>query len=156
VLALYKAVKERNPRNMVDLVTFDTEVRVMDLLGIWRSEAQGFTNTGEAIKTAKALLSESTADRKMVYLITDGLPEAYSDDGEVYAGDTDKSLAYAVAQAKEMGAVKNLSFTMILLEPKDRMYVEAAQSIVNAAHGKALVLEPQELAAEMLMDFAAV
>ena len=156
VLALYKAVKERNPRNMVDLVTFDTEVRVMDLLGIWRSEAQGFTNTGEAIKTAKALLSESTADRKMVYLITDGLPEAYSDEGEVYAGDTEKSLAYAVAQAKEMGAVKNLSFTMILLEPKDRMYVEAAQSIVSAVNGKALVLEPQELAAEMLMDFAAV
>jgi Mg-chelatase subunit ChlD len=156
VLALYKAVKERNPRNMVDLVTFDTEVRVMDLLGIWRSEAQGFTNTGDAIKTARALLSESTADRKMVYLITDGLPEAYTDEGEVYAGDTDKSLAYAVAQAKEMGGVKNLSFTMILLEPKDRMYVEAAQSIVNAAKGKALILEPKELAAEMLMDFAAV
>jgi hypothetical protein len=74
----------------------------------------------------------------------------------VFAGDTDKSLEYAVAQAKEMGGVKNLSFTMILLEPKEKMYVDAAQQIVNAAHGKALVLEPGELAAEMLMDFATV
>ncbi|UCF08581.1 MAG: VWA domain-containing protein [Thermoplasmata archaeon] len=154
VLALYKAVKERNPRNVVDLVTFDTEVRVMDLLGIWRSEASGFTNTGEAIKTARALLSESSADRKMVYLITDGLPEAYTEDEEVYAGDTNKSLSYAVAQAKELSQVQNISFTMILLEPKERMYVEAAQRIVTAASGRAMVLEPQQLAAEMLMDFA--
>lgn len=156
VLALYKAVKERNPRNIVDLVAFDTEVRVMDLLGVWRSEAAGFTNTGEAINTARALLSESTADRKMVYLITDGLPEAYSEGGNVYAGDTDKSLEYAVNQAREMRGLKNLSFTMILLEPEDSMYVQAAQQIVDAAFGKAMVLEPRELAAEMLMDFATV
>lgn len=156
VLALYKAVKERNPRNVVDLVAFDTEVKVMDLLGVWKSEATGFTNTGEAIKIARTLLQESSADRKLVYLITDGLPEAYTEDGNVYAGDTNKSLTYAVKQAKELGYLHDVHLTMILLEPKEKLYVDAAQKIVSASNGKAVVAEPQELAAEMIMDFTAL
>ncbi|MEE9150484.1 MAG: VWA domain-containing protein [Thermoplasmata archaeon] len=155
ILALYKAVKERNPRNIVDLVAFDTKVKVMDLLGVWKSEAKGFTNTGEAIKMARNLLQESSADRKLVYLITDGLPEAYTEDGKVYAGDTDKSLIYALNQAKELSHVQDVHLTMILLEHREKIYIDAAQRIVSASNGKAIVVEPQELAAEMIMDFAA-
>ncbi len=156
VLALYKAVKHRNPRNVVDLVAFDTEVNVIDLLGVWSSEAKGFTNTGEAINIARMLLQDSSADRKLVYLITDGLPEAYTDDGNYYAGDTDKSLTYAVNQAKELSLLHDVHFTMILLEPKERIYIEAAERIVDAFNGRAIAVEPQELAAEMLMDFVAL
>ena len=156
ILALYKAVKERNPRNVVDLVAFDTEVKVMDLLGVWKSEAKGFTNTGEAIKMARNLLQESSADRKLVYLITDGLPEAYTEDGKVYSGDTDKSLSYALKQAKELSYVQDVHLTMILLEQKEKIYIDAAQKIVSASNGKAVAVEPQELAAEMIMDFAAL
>lgn len=156
VLALYKAVKERNPRNIVDLVAFDTEVAVMDLLGVWQSEPKGFTNTGEALKTARELISDSSADRKLVYLITDGLPEAYTEEGRVIAGDTKASLKYAISQAKELSYVSNLHLTMILLEQKEKIYVDAAESIVTASDGKAVVVEPQELASEMIMDFIAI
>jgi Mg-chelatase subunit ChlD len=156
VLALYKAVKEKNPQNIVDLVAFDTEVSVMDLLGVWQSEPKGFTNTGEALKTAKELLSDSNADRKLVYLITDGLPEAYTHEGRSIAGDTKASLEYAVSQAKDLSYVSNLHLTMILLEEKEKIYVDAAEKIVTASNGRAVVVEPQELAAEMIMDFIAV
>ncbi|UCE74572.1 MAG: VWA domain-containing protein [Methanomassiliicoccales archaeon] len=156
VLALYKAVKERNPRNIVDLVAFDTKVEVMDLLEVWKSEAKGFTNTGEAIKTARTLLQESSADRKLVYLITDGLPEAYTENEEVFAGDTDKSLNYAISQAKELSYVQDVHLTMVLLEAKEKIYLDAAQRIVSASNGKAVIVEPQELAAEMIMDFVAL
>lgn len=156
VLALYKAVKEKNPQNIVDLVAFDTEVSVMDLLGVWQSEPKGFTNTGEALKTARELLSDSNADRKLVYLITDGLPEAYTHDGRSFAGDTKASLEYAVEQAKELNYISNLHLTMILLEQKEKIYVDSAQKIVTASNGRAVVVEPQELAAEMIMDFIAV
>jgi Mg-chelatase subunit ChlD len=156
VLALYKAIKERNPRNVVDLVAFDTEVDVMDLLGVWKSEPKGFTNTGRALRTAKELLSDSSADRKLIYLITDGLPEAYSENGKVFAGDTQKSLEYAINQAKELELMSNVYLTLILLEPKEKIYVEAAQKIVSASNGKTVVVEPSELAAEMIMDFIAL
>ncbi len=156
VLALYKAVKERNPRNIVDLVAFDSEVSVMDLLGVWQSEPKGFTNTGEALKVARELISDSPADRKLVYLITDGLPEAYTEDGKVIAGDTKKSLTYAVAQAKELSYVSNVHLTMILLEHKEKIYVDSAEKIVNASEGKAILVDPTELASEMLMDFITI
>lgn len=155
VLALYKGIKRRNPRNTVDLVAFDTKVRVIDLLEVWQSEPEGFTNIGEAIKVARTLLKDTSADRKMIYLITDGLPEAYTEDGEEYVGDTEKSLNYATSQAKELGSTSNLNFTIILLEPRDKMYVNAAQRITNAASGRTIVVEPQELASELLMDFVA-
>ncbi len=155
VLALYKGIKRRNPKNIVDLVAFDTKVRVIDLLDVWQSEPEGFTNIGEAIKVARALLKDTSADRKMIYLITDGLPEAYTEDGEEYVGDTEKSLGYATSQAKELGSTSNLNFTIILLEPKEKMYVNAAQRITSAASGRTIVVEPQELASELLMDFVA-
>jgi uncharacterized protein with von Willebrand factor type A (vWA) domain len=156
VLALYKAVKEKNPRNIVDLVAFDSEVSVMDLLGVWQSEPKGFTNTGEALKIARDLISDSPADRKLVYLITDGLPEAYTEDGKVIAGDTNKSLNYAVAQAKELSHVSDVHLTMILLEHKEKIYVDSAEKIVNASDGRAILVDPSELASEMLMDFITI
>jgi Mg-chelatase subunit ChlD len=156
VLALYKAVKERNPRNIVDLVAFDTEVSVMDLLGVWQSKPKGFTNTGEALKIARELISDSSADRKLVYLITDGLPEAYTKEGRSVAGDTKASLKYAISQAKELSYVSNVQLTMILLEQKEKIYVDSAEKIVSASNGKAVLVEPKELASEMIMDFIAV
>jgi hypothetical protein len=104
VLALYKAVKHRNPKNIVDFIAFDSTVQVMDILQAWRSTPGGFTNTGEALATAHALVKDSVADRKLVYLITDGLPEAYTDPktAEPRAGDLRKSLNVAVSEAKKL------------------------------------------------------
>jgi hypothetical protein len=45
---------------------------------------------------------------------------------------------------------------MILLEQKEKIYVDAAERIVTASDGKAVVVEPQELASEMIMDFIAI
>ncbi len=87
VLALFKAVKRRDRRNIVDLVGFDTDVRPMDLVSVWESKPGGFTNTGAALKTAAELLRHSRSDQNLVYLITDGYPEAYTDkDGKSMIG----------------------------------------------------------------------
>jgi Mg-chelatase subunit ChlD len=158
VLALYKAVKHRNPKNIVDFIAFDSTVQVMDILQAWRSTPGGFTNTGEALATAHALVKDSVADRKLVYLITDGLPEAYTDPktAEPRAGDLRKSLNVAVSEAKKLKAHFELKFTIILLEPKEHVYTEAADTIAFAAGGRVIVTDPQELATEMLMDYIEV
>ena len=158
VLALYKAVKHRNPQNIVDFIAFDSTVQLMDLLQAWHCTPSGFTNTGEALATAQQLLKDSNADRKLIYLITDGLPEAYTDPrtGEPRAGDLDKSLSVAVQQAKKFKKQYGLKFTIILLEPKENVYTEAAETIAKAAGGSVIVTDPQELATEMLMDYIEV
>lgn len=157
VLALFKAVKRRDRRNTVDLVGFDTEVRPMDLVQVWESKPGGFTNTGAALRTARELLKRSRSDQNLVYLITDGFPEAYTEqDGRSIAGDNDRSLASAVAEAGELGRVRGLRLVHILLEPKERIFVDAAEKIVGAAHGKLITTDPNRLAAEMLVDYSAV
>ena len=158
VLALYKAVKNRNPRNIVDFIAFDSTVKVMDILSAWRSGPSGFTNTGEALSTALQLIKNSRADYKLVYLITDGLPEAYTDPitGRPRAGDLEKSLRVAVNEAKKFRDAARLKLTIILLEPKENLYTDAAKTIAKAAGGDVIVTEPGALATELLTDYIEV
>jgi uncharacterized protein with von Willebrand factor type A (vWA) domain len=155
VLALYKAVKHRNPKNIVDFIAFDSYVQVMDLLSAWQCSPSGFTNTSEALHTTFELIKNSRADNKLVYLITDGLPEAYTDPrtGEPRAGDMDRSLHLAVTQAKKFKKIDRLKMTIILLEPKDKLYTDAARTIAQAARGNVIVTDPKELATEMLTNY---
>jgi Mg-chelatase subunit ChlD len=154
VLALYKAAKRANPRNIVDLATFDTKVSITDLNELWGSAPSGFTNTGEAIKVARELIRTSRADKKLVYLITDGLPEAYTTkDGQAKAGDRKLSLDYALEQAGQLARVRDQRMIVLLLEPEADIYVEAATQIAKKAAGSLIVTDPQHLAGEMLVDY---
>jgi Mg-chelatase subunit ChlD len=154
VLALYKAVKRKDRRNIVDLVGFDTEVRPMDLVQVWESMPAGFTNTASALRVAHELVQKSNADLKIIYLITDGFPEAYTENGRNIAGDNEKSLALAIDEARELCRVRNVRLVHILLEPKERLFVDAAEKIVDAARGKLITTDPNRLAADMLMDYS--
>ncbi|MBM4248383.1 MAG: VWA domain-containing protein [Euryarchaeota archaeon] len=155
VLALYKAVKRRDRRNIVDLVGFDTEVRPMDLVQVWESRPAGFTNTGEALRVARTLVEKSSADLKIIYLITDGFPEAYTENGRGVAGDNPRSLAFALGEAAGLSRLRNVRLVHILLEPREKIFVEAAQQIAGAAHGKLITTDPARLAADMLVDYSA-
>ena len=155
VLALYKAAKRSNKKNIVDLVAFDTQVHVTDLVELWDSKPAGFTNTGEALRTARGLISGTKADRKVVYLITDGLPEAFTDkDGKDRAGDRKKSLEYALQQARLLGKVHGQRLIILLLEPEEGMYVDAATEIARQAEGRLVVTDPARLSGDMLVDYA--
>lgn len=154
-LALFKAVRLHNKKNIIDLVAFDSKVRVMDLVDAWNCKPEGFTNIGEALNVCHGLLRRSRADRKLVYLITDGLPEAYtSGGGEVFIGDTKASMEYAVGSAMRLRKIRDCKLVMIMLEPRQKQYVDAAREIAAAAEGAVLTADPSELAREMLTDYA--
>ena len=155
-LALFKAVKQHNRKNVVDMVAFDSKVKVMDLVDVWNCRPEGFTNIGDALNVSYGLLERSKADKKLIYLITDGLPEAYtSADGNVYIGDTGKSMQNAISSAARLRSIKDLKLIMIMLEPKQKLYTDAAKEIAGAADGTVITTDPQDLAREMLVDYAA-
>jgi Mg-chelatase subunit ChlD len=153
VLALFKAVKHQDNRNTVDLIAFDTRVRVMDLYEVWNTSPGGFTNTSAALDAAGDLLSRSRADRKVIYLITDGLPEAYTLKGEPRAGNPEKSLEAAMRSASALHGIEGLRLTIILLEPEKRMYIDATKSIAESAGGSIITTDPKNLAPELLIDY---
>jgi len=153
VMALYKAIKQHNPQNVVDIVAFDTRAELVSLMDVWDCEPKGFTNTGEAIRVANDLLNESKVDRRMVYLVTDGLPEAYRKGDDFLAGDTDKAMDYALKNIEPMKNYKNLRFILLLMEPEEDVYIDAAKKIAEEIDGKIITTDPQKLATDLLVDY---
>ena len=155
LLALYVAVRRRYPDATIDVLAFDNEVAPLDLVELWECRAGAFTNTAEALRAAHLLLAASRATRRELYLITDGLPEAYTDeDGRVRSGQLDVAMEHALARARELATVTPLSTTLILLKSEHPEYETAARAVTRTLGGELVVTEPAHLGVELLVRWA--
>ncbi|MCI4340772.1 MAG: hypothetical protein L3K11_00095 [Thermoplasmata archaeon] len=155
LLALYSAVRRKYPDAIIDVLAFDNDVRVLDLLELWECPAGSFTNTGEALRTAFLLLRGSRATRKELYVITDGLPESYTaSDGTVRSGNLDAAMESALLRAAELSNIDPLRFTLLLIKSENPEYERAARLIARELHGELVVTEPGRLAFELLVRWA--
>ena len=155
LLALYVAVRRRYPDATVDVIAFDNDVQVLDLVELWECKAGAFTNTAEALRAAHLLLRSSRASRRELYLITDGLPEAYSDaEGRVHSGQLDVAMEQALERARELATVVPLRTTMILLKSEHPEYESAARTLTRTLGGELVVTEPANLGVELLVRWA--
>jgi Mg-chelatase subunit ChlD len=155
LLALYVAIRRRHPEAVVDLLAFDNEVEVLDLVTLWECRAGAFTNTAEALRAAHLLLQVSRANRREFYLITDGLPEAYSGaDGKVHSGQLDVAMEQALLRAGELATVRPLRSTLVLLKSAHPEYETAARSLARTLGGELVVTDPGRLGVELLVRWA--
>jgi len=155
LLALYVAIRRRYPDATIDVFTFDNEVRVLDLVELWECTAGAFTNTAEALRAAHLLLQASRATRRELYVITDGLPEAYTaEDGQVRAGQLDVAMERALERAREVATVPDLRSTMLLLRSDHPEYEAAARQIARTMGGDLMVTDPGRLGVELLVRWA--
>ncbi|MGP8075519.1 MAG: hypothetical protein ACLP8Y_02120, partial [Thermoplasmata archaeon] len=155
LLALYVAVRRRYPDATIDVLAFDNDVQVLDLVELWECRAGAFTNTAEALRSAHLLLRASRATRKELYLITDGLPEAYSEeDGRVRSGQLDVAMEHALERARELATVTSLKSTVLLLKSEHTEYEPAARAIARTLRGEMVVTDPTHLGVELLVRWA--
>ncbi len=154
VLALTQAIKRDNPRNRVDIIALSTRAQPISLKEVMTVEPRGFTNHQEAIALARSILDNSRADRNLLFLITDGLPEAYTDnDGKAVAGDLDRSMKLAIKEASGLLRYSNLSFNIFLLEPEDQDFIDSARKIAKAGEGNVIIADPRQLADRVLGSY---
>jgi Mg-chelatase subunit ChlD len=155
LLALYVAIRRRYPDATIDLIAFDNEVQVLDLVELWECRAGAFTNTAEALRASHLLLAASRATRRELYLITDGLPEAYTDaEGRVRSGQLDVAMEAALERARELATVTPLRSTMILLKSDHPEYEAAARALTRTLGGELVITEPGHLGVELLVRWA--
>ncbi len=155
LLALYVAVRRRYPDATVDVLAFDNTVAALDLVELWECKAGAFTNTAEALRAVHLLLRSSRASRKELYLITDGLPEAFTDeDGSVRSGQLDIAQEHALERARELATVGLLRSTIILLKSDHPEYEVAARELARTLGGEMVVTEPRHLGVELLVRWA--
>jgi len=159
-LALYKAIMHQNPKNIVDIVAFDTRAEKMSIKEVWECESRGFTNIAEALASARLLFSRTKVDKKLLYLITDGLPEAYTEEGKQKIGDVEKSTEYAIEEARKISGlgkkIGEIVSTIIMLEPKEEQYLEHCLKIAKELGGTMLVTSPKELSRNIFRDYYSV
>ena len=153
LLSLYGAITAENPDNRVDVVAISTGPRIVGLRELWGLEAQGFTNTGGALFLAAQLFREHRADRRLLYLITDGLPEAWSEGEENRAGDFDRAREFALEGLAANHRLDHLRFAMVLLEPDDPAHVEPARELARAGGARLAVTRPDRLAEQLVVDY---
>jgi len=155
LLALYVAIRRRHPDATIDVLAFDNEVRVLDLVELWECHAGAFTNTAEALRAAHLLLRASRATRRELYLLTDGLPEAYTgEDGRVRSGQLDVAMEHALERAREVATTQPLRFTMVLFKSEHPEYEAAARAIARTVGGDLVVTDPGHLGVELLVRWA--
>jgi Mg-chelatase subunit ChlD len=155
-LVMYQAVRDHDPRHLVDIVSMSTEVERAGLEETWNAELGGFTNHAGALDEARRILASSPADRRLVYLITDGLPEAYDDEeGEVVVDEPSECMPPTIEAARRLGELENTRLTMLQLETEDELYLDAAREIAIAAGGRMQGLNPEDLTEEVVLDFEA-
>ena len=154
VLALTRALKRENPKNKVDIVSVSTRAKPVTLREVMEVQPRGFTNLAEAFSVAKSLFHSSRSDRHLLFLITDGLPEAYTPPGgKPVAGDMEKAMEMTLSEVRGLNRFSDLSFNIFLLEPGDEKYVNAARKIAKEGFGKVVVADPGELARKMLGSY---
>jgi len=154
VLALSQAIKRENPRNKVDMIAVSTRARPVTLKEVMSLEPHGFTNHQEAFALARALFDGSRSDRHLLFLITDGLPEAYIDrTGNPVAGDLKKAMDLTLAEVSALDRVHDLAFEVFLLEPGDETFVSAAKRIAKAGGGNMIIADPKELAYKVIGEY---
>jgi Mg-chelatase subunit ChlD len=155
LLALYVAIRRRHPDATIDLLAFDNEVAVLDLVTLWECRAGSFTNTAEALRATHLLLQSSRANRREFYLITDGLPEAYTgEDGKVHSGQLDVAMEQALLRAGELSTVRPLRTTVVLLKSAHPEYETAARTLARTLGGELVVTDPGRLGVELLVRWA--
>jgi Mg-chelatase subunit ChlD len=155
LLALYTAIRRRYPDATIDVIAFDNDVHVLDLLELWETPPGAFTNTGEALHVGHLLLRPSRASRREMFLITDGLPESYTDrDGQVRSGNLDAAMEYALARAEELRTIGPLRFSMVLLRSDHPEYERAARLLTRQLQGELIVTDPSHLGVELLVRWA--
>ena len=152
-LVLHRALREDDPEHRIDLVAMGTSVKRVDLAACWAATPSGFTNQGAALREARRLLETSHADRRLVYMVTDGLPEARTlPDGRDVADRVDACMPDALAAAKALRDMGGVRFLILQLEMSDPKYLQAAARIAKAGGGRVVGLDPKELAKTLLVD----
>ncbi len=155
LLALYVAVRRRYPDATIDVLAFDNHVSALDLVELWECTPGAFTNTAEALRAAHLLLRSSRASRRELFLITDGLPEAYTDElGQVRSGQLDVAMEHALERARELATVAPLRSAVILLKSDHPEYETAARAVARTLGGEMVVTEPTHLGIELLVRWA--
>lgn len=154
-LALTELIQTKYPKDSVGVLTFGDlaqEVRIDDIPYI--DAGPYHTNTRDALRLARGLLSRRKQPNKQIFLITDGKPSAITEGEEIYKNPFGLDLKIVNRTLEEADLCRRqkvvVTTFMIASDPTLQSFVE---KLTATNRGRAYFASPDNLGEFILADY---
>jgi len=154
-LALTELITSKYPKDYLGVLTFGDRAQRIDLDQIAEIQAGPFhTNTCEALRVARGMLSARRHPNKQVFLITDGKPSAITEGHRVYKNPYGLDIKIVNRTLEEADQCRRrrvmITTFMIATDPGLIAFVE---KLTKVNRGRAYFANPYNLGEFMLADY---
>lgn len=154
-LALTELIKSKYPKDHLGVILFGDRAEEVKLVDLPYIDAGPYhTNTRDALRMARGLLSRQKQPNKQIFMITDGKPSAITENGQIYKnpfGLDMKIVNRTLEEADHCRRQKIVITTfMIATDPTLQDFVE---KLTRTNRGRAYFASPMNLGEFILADY---
>ncbi len=154
-LALTELIQSKYPKDHLGVILFGDyaeEVPLRDLPYI--AAGPYHTNTRDALRLARGLLSRQKQPNKQIFLITDGKPSAISEGGEIYKNPfgLDMKIVNLTLEEADMCRRQQVIITTFMIAT-DTMLKSFVEKMTQINRGRAYFASPNNLGEFILADY---
>jgi Ca-activated chloride channel family protein len=154
-LALMELIQTRYPKDHLEVLLFGDRAKRVSLSELPYVEAGPYhTNTRDALRMARGLLSRQKQNNRQILMITDGKPSAITEGGQVYKNPfgLDLKIVNRTLEEADQCRRQNIVITTFMLAT-DPTLTEFVDRLTRINRGRAYFASPYDLGEFVLTDY---
>lgn len=154
-LALTELITTKYPKDSLHVLLFGDRAERIELSDIPYADAGPYhTNTREALRLARGILSRQRQPNRQVFLITDGKPSAVTEGGRIYKNPfgLDMKIVNKTLEEADLCRRQQVVVTTFMLAT-DPMLTDFVEKLTQVNRGRAYFASPHDLGEFILADY---
>ncbi len=154
-LALTELITTKYPKDSLQVLLFGDRAERIEISDITSVDAGPFhTNTGDALRLARGILSRQRQPNRQIFLITDGKPSAITEGGRVYKNPfgLDMKIVNKTLDEADMCRRQQVVITTFMLAT-DPLLTDFVEKLTRVNRGRAYFASPYDLGEFILADY---
>lgn len=154
-LALTELIKTKYPKDHLGVILFGDHAEEVPLRDLPYVAAGPYhTNTRDALRLARGLLSRQKQPNKQIFMITDGKPSAISEGGQIYKNPfgLDMKIVNRTLEEADLCRRQQVVITTFMIAT-DKMLKSFVEKMTQINRGRAYFASPNNLGEFILADY---
>jgi len=154
-LALTELITTKYPKDSLQVLLFGDRAERIDISEIPSVDAGPYhTNTRDALRLSRGILSRQRQPNRQIFLITDGKPSAITEGGQVYKNPfgLDMKIVNKTLDEADMCRRQQVVITTFMLAT-DPMLTDFVEKLTRVNRGRAYFASPYNLGEFILADY---
>jgi uncharacterized protein with von Willebrand factor type A (vWA) domain len=154
-LALTELITTKYPKDSLNVLLFGDRAERVDLSEIPSVDAGPYhTNTRDALRLARGILSRQRQPNRQIFMITDGKPSAITEGGRVYKNPfgLDMKIVNKTLDEADLCRRQGVVVTTFMLAT-DPMLTDFVEKLTQVNRGRAYFASPYNLGEFILADY---